>query len=295
MQLYIKLLCAVAFWGGTYIAGRMTAAEAGPFTLAFLRFALASLILALYTYYRQADALKLHGWKEFRDMFILGATGIFACNAFFFIGLQTVDAGRAAIITSNNPIFIALGAAIFLKESLTWRKALGIIIAIMGTIIAVSRADIAVFTGDSTFLDSFMWGDLAMFGCCLSWVIYAVYGQATLKHFSPLGLVTWSCIMGTALLFPFAISEGMLSDFIHYSSTLWISTLYLGAIGTALGFTWFYDAMQGLGATRASVFTSFVPIVAILCGWLMLGEEISVSLLVGTALAVSGVYLVNKA
>lgn len=295
MQLYIKLLCAVAFWGGTYIAGRMSAGEAGPFTLAFLRFALASIIMAVYTSYYHKDAMKLRNWKEFRDMFILGATGIFACNAFFFMGLQTVDAGRAAIITSNNPIFIALGATMFLKESLTWRKTLGIIIAIMGTIVAVSRADITVFTGNGNFLDSFMWGDLAMLGCCLSWVIYAVYGQATLKNFSPIGVVTWSCIMGTALLLPFAISEGMLTDFINYPATIWISTLYLGAIGTALGFTWFYDAMQGLGATRASVFTSFVPIVAIICGWLMLGEPLSASLLVGTLLAVSGVYLVNKA
>lgn len=290
MLLYLKLLASVAFWGGTYIAGRLAATEAGPLCLAFLRFAVASGLLITFAFYRHGGMPKLHGWRGARDMLILGATGIFAYNVLFFTALQTIHAGRASIITANNPIVVAIAAALFLKEPLTHTKSLGIIISIIGTIIAISRGSMDIFTGQA-----FSWGDIALVGCFVSWASYSVYGKATMKNYSALDAVTWSVVMGTILLFPFALYDGLLTRIMDYSSTVWLSALYLGAFGTVLGFTWFYEAVQGIGATRAAVFTCLVPIVAIICGWLMLGEPLSASLLVGTLLAVSGVYLVNKA
>lgn len=289
MLLYIKLLASVAFWGGTYIAGRLAAAEAGPLCLAFLRFAVASALLITLAMCRQGRMPKLHGLRGVRDMLILGATGIFAYNVLFFTALQTVHAGRASIITANNPIVVAIAAALFLKEPLTCSKGLGIIISIVGTIIAISRGSLDVFTGQA-----FSWGDLALVGCFVSWATYSVYGKATMKNYSPLDAVTWSVVMGTILLFPCAVYDGLFTRLADYSSTVWLSAIYLGMFGTVLGFTWFYEAVQGIGATRAAVFTCLVPIVAILCGWLMLGEQITVSLLIGTALVLGGVMLVNR-
>ncbi|MFI3270620.1 MAG: DMT family transporter [Pseudomonadota bacterium] len=91
-----------------------------------------------------------------------------------------------------------------------------------------------------------------------------------------------------------AVYDGLLTKAADYSATVWLSAGYLGMFGTVLGFTWFYEAVQGIGATRAAVFTCFVPIIAILCGWLMLGEQLTVSLFMGTFLVLSGVRLVNR-
>lgn len=290
MLLYVKLLASVAFWGGTYIAGRLAATEAGPLCLAFLRFAVASALLVAFAYYRHGGMPKLHGLRGVRDMLILGATGVFSYNVLFFTALQTVDAGRASIITANNPIVVAIAAALFLKEPLTRWKSLGIIVSIVGTVVAISRGSLDVFTGQGL-----SWGDLALVGCFVSWATYSVYGKATMKHYSALDAVTWSVVMGTVLLFPFAVYDGLLTKAVDYSATVWLSAGYLGMFGTVLGFTWFYEAVQGIGATRASVFTCFVPIIAIFCGWLMLDEQLTISLFVGTALVLGGVRLVNRA
>ncbi len=295
MLLYVKLLASVAFWGGTYIAGRLAAAEAGPLCLAFLRFAVASALLISFAYYRHGGMPKLYGLRGVRDMLILGATGVFSYNVLFFTALQTVDAGRASIITANNPIVVAIAAALFLKEPLTPWKFLGVVISILGTVVAISRGSLDVFTGHGL-----SWGDLALVGCFVSWAMYSVYGKAVMQshsghQYSALDTVTWSVVMGTILLFPFAVYDGLFIKAAHYSATVWLSAGYLGMFGTVLGFTWFYEAVQGIGATRAAVFTCFVPIVAILCGWSMLGEQLTLSLLVGTILVLSGVRLVNRA
>jgi drug/metabolite transporter (DMT)-like permease len=97
------------------------------------------------------------------------------------------------------------------------------------------------------------------------------------------------------MLLPFALYEGMMGDFSGYTMNHFICVAYLGILGTVIGFTWFYEAINTIGASRSAVFINFVPVAAILSGWFFLGEPLSLSLLVGVSLVVSGVYLTNSA
>lgn len=96
------------------------------------------------------------------------------------------------------------------------------------------------------------------------------------------------------MLLPFALHEGMLTAVRDYPISVWASIVYLGMFGTAIGFTWFYEGVNRIGAAKAGVFINFVPITAILSGWLFLGEPLSASLLLGAALVLTGVYTANK-
>jgi len=75
--------------------------------------------------------------------------------------------------------------------------------------------------------------------------------------------------------------------------TAWLSLFYLGFFGTVIGFVWYYEGIKALGPTKASLFINFVPISAVLLAFLILDEPITPSLLVGTILVSSGVYLTN--
>ena len=110
MVIYLKLRFTAVFWGGTVVAGRSLAQNVGPFSAAFLRFAVASFFLILLVWKTEGKAAFIRG-RQILPVFLLGLTGVFCYNVFFFKGLKLIEAVRAAIIIANNPIFIPLFAA----------------------------------------------------------------------------------------------------------------------------------------------------------------------------------------
>ncbi|OPX36427.1 MAG: EamA family transporter [Desulfobacteraceae bacterium 4484_190.2] len=289
MFVYIKLFLTAVFWGGTFIAGRVVAKDVGPFAASFLRFAIASVFLLFITWRvdRKLPALKR---AQIIPVILLGMTGVFAYNVLFFKGLKIIEAGRASLIIANNPIFITLFASYFFKEKLNPIKVTGIIISVIGAIIVISRGNpIELLNGNVG------WGELYIFCCVLTWVAYTLIGKAIMTELSPIVSVSYSSAVGAVALFVPAYFEGMMRDLVHYSTADWFGIFYLGFFGTVLGFVWYYQGIKIIGPMKASQFLNFVPISAVLLAFFMLGESITLSLLVGTIFVISGVYLTNRA
>ena len=285
---YLKLLLMALFWGGTFIAGRLLAAESPPFSAAFLRFTIASLALFILTRrsYGRMPRIPRDQWLP---LGLLGLSGIFAYNAFFFTGLARIEAGRAAVIVANNPIFIALFAALIFREPLGWKKVVGILLSIAGAVCVITRgAPLTVFSGGIGN------GELLIFGCVVSWTTYSLIGRATLRGLTPLVAVTWSALIGTLMLFPFALYEGVFSHLGDYSLRAWSCLVYLGLCGTVIAFVWYYQGIQKIGATRAGQFINFVPVSGVGLSSLLLGEPLTPALLYGLLLVSGGVWLANK-
>lgn len=287
MWIYLKLLLTALFWGGTFIAGRLLADRVGPFSAAFLRFAVAASLLLVLTI-RHEGRLPRINRNQFIGLLFLGMTGVFAYNAFFFKGLQLISAGRASLIIANNPVFITLFAALIFKEKLSWLKAGGILLSVTGALIVISKGDPAALLRGGVG-----WGEILIFGCVASWVAYSLIGKTIMKDLSPLVSVTYSALIGTAALFIPAVAEGMVREVPHYTVLDWVCISYLGVFGTVLGFVWYYEGIKALGPTRAGQFINFVPVCAILLAFFILGEPITWSLLVGAGFVISGVSLTN--
>ena len=288
MIIYLKLLLTAIFWGGTFIAGRVVAQGVGPFSAAFLRFAIASLFLILLARRYEGGLPRLKKGQIIPIIF-LGMTGVFAYNVFFFKGLKLISAGRASLIIANNPVFIALFAACFFKEKLNPIKVAGIIISVTGAIIVISRGNLSEIVSGGLGL-----GDLFIFFCVASWVAYSLIGKTIMSGLSPLVSVAYSSLVGALALFIPAYFEGMLQDLSHYSAPEWFSIFYLGFFGTVIGFVWYYEGIKTIGAVKAGQFINFVPISAILLAFFILREPITLSLIGGGLLVISGVYMTNK-
>ena len=287
MLIYLKLLLTAIFWGGTFVAGRSLAQNVGPFSAAFFRFAVASVFLVFLTWKIEGKLPVTKGSQIF-SVLLLGLTGVFCYNLFFFKGLKLIEAGRAAIIIANNPILIALFSAVFFKEKLNAVKVAGIVISVSGAMVAISRGNLA-----ELLEGNLGWGEFYIFLCVASWVVFSLLGKAVMSGLSPLASVTCSSITGTLLLFIPAFRED-LTHCMYYSISDWGNILYLGFFGTVLGFVWFYEGIAQIGPTKAGLFINFVPISAILLAFLILDEPLTVSLLVGTILVTAGVYLTNR-
>ena len=287
MIIYVKLLLTAIFWGGTFVAGRSLAQNVGPFSAAFFRFAVASVFLVFLTWKVEGKFSVLRR-GQILPVLLLGLTGVFCYNLFFFKGLKLIEASRAAVIIANNPIFIALFSALIFKEKLNSLKVAGILISVSGAIIVISRGNLLGILQGNLGL-----GEFYIFLCVLSWVIFSLLGKAVMADLSPLSSVAYSSITGTVLLFLPALREGM-ADCVYYSISDWWNIFYLGFFGTVLGFVWFYEGINHIGPTKAGLFINFVPVSAILLAFVILREPLTLSLLIGTLLVSTGVYLTNR-
>jgi drug/metabolite transporter (DMT)-like permease len=285
---YLKLLLTALFWGGTFIAGRYVAQDLPSFTTAFLRFALASAVLLVLTRLREGR-LPRPGRGQILPVLLLGLTGVFAYNALFFTGLRRIEASRAALIVASCPAFIAVASVLFLHERLNLAKMLGIPLSMLGAAVVISRGDLHQAAGGGVGF-----GELCIVGCVLSWAAYSLIGKAVMGRLSPLASVSYSSLTGAMALAVPAGFEGLLRNLHHASWANWVCIAYLAVFGTVLGFVWFYEGVKLIGPTRAGLFINFVPISAVVLGFLMLREPMTWSLAAGAVLVLFGVYLTNR-
>jgi drug/metabolite transporter (DMT)-like permease len=287
--IYIKLFLTALFWGATFIAGRQVSQNHGPFTIAFLRFAMASVLLLSLTWIKEGRLPRV-SLRQMPLVILLGMTGIFAYNVLFFKGLSLIEAGRAALIVATCPAFIAIASILFLREKIGPVQAIGIPLSILGATVVISKGDLGQIVAGGVGR-----GELYILGCVLNWAAYSLLGKVVMRQLSPLASVSYSSLIGAiALAFP-ALYEGLTRTVRHASLLDWTSIAYLAVFGTVIGFVWFYQGVQLIGTTRAGLFINFVPISAVILAFFMLREPITWSLAVGAVLVLSGVYLTNRA
>jgi drug/metabolite transporter (DMT)-like permease len=287
--LTLKLILTAVFWGGTFIAARRVVADMGPFSAAFLRFFIANAALLVIGLHRFGKSLFRVPRHQVVPLLCLGLTGIFLYNVCFFGGLKRIEAGRASAIVASNPVFIALLASCFGWERLTARKTAGILLSVFGALFVISRGNPA-----SILKGGLGAGEGFILGCVFSWVAYSLIGKSVLEHVPPLKAVFWSTVIGDVLLIFPAWREGLPSRLSSVTPGAWLGLLYLGLLGTVLGFVWYYQGVARLGAIRASQFINGVPISAVALGVLILHEPVTASLIAGTAFVIGGVTLTRS-
>ena len=278
----------VLIWGGTYVAGRSLNPAWDSVVTSFTRMVMAFVVLVGLC---AVSGVRL--WPISRRLFLLqillGLCGVFLYTIFFHKGIQTVEGGRASVIINTNPIMIAIMAALFLHEKLTPLKVAGVLLATLGTVYVVSHGHPL-----KLFSDRLTAGDGYMFMAAASWAAFGILGKIALwRGMLPLASITWSVFTGMLLLLPVAAATGHLEQIPRYASQDWFSIAYLGVFSTVCGFVFYYKIIQKVGAMRAGVICSAIPIAAIALTALLLDEPVTQSLTIGAAITVAGIFLVN--
>jgi drug/metabolite transporter (DMT)-like permease len=291
--IYAKLVVTAVIWGGTWVAARYAVQEVAPLGVAVWRFffATASLLALVVWHHGRLPGLNR---KELLLVIGLGASGIFIYNLFFLYGMQHIAAGRGALVVATTPVITLLAAAWLLKEGMTPLKAVGSALAFAGCLTVIGRGDpVALFRGQVGS------GDLLILGCALMWSIYTLIGRLgtqslAQRNLGALVMTAYASSAGFLMLLAVALTDNPAQLAPHYSPLAWSAILFLGLLGTTLGFTWFSAAVQKIGAQRASIFINLVPVAAVLQGALLLGERLDLSALIGGVLVICGVLLTQR-
>ena len=283
---YLKLAAMSFFFGGVFIAGRAIAGDVEPAMVAFLRFVIATVVLLVLLLSKERR-LPTPTPRQFMGLIALGLTGVFGYNLCLLSGLETVSSSRSSVIVATNPVFISLLSVMFPGDHLTRRKVMGIALSVIGAVFVASR-------GSLNNIIDFSPGDMAIVVSAICWASYSVIGKYVLNTLSPLVSVTYASILGLLMLLPVAMLQGNFQAIHTFNATVWLAIFYMAIFGTVCAFLLYYQGIKTLGVVRAGAFINLIPVSTIILALFILNEDIDASILIGTALTLTGIFLVNS-
>tara|TARA_B100001250_G_C19752146_1_gene768277 strand:+ start:565 stop:1473 length:909 start_codon:yes stop_codon:yes gene_type:complete len=292
-----------AIWGSTWAIGRFLSygiddanrASMGPATSAWLRYVFAVFAFAAWCWiYRNKGGPRIlprerNAWKYTFWMALLGTMGY---QLLFMNGMKWTAAGDASLIIPVNPVFTVLLAVPMLGQRLSSRMVLGLLFGLAGVATVVGWSP----NTDIPFEHRLI-GDVMIALAALTWAATSNLTKMALSEGTvgtPLEIVVWYSIVGWVLLTPWMLIEVWSTGVPVPSSAEWASVAYLGLVSTVLTYAWFARGIDRIGTTAAASYVFLVPVFGVLSGWLMLGESIGVSMLVGFCLIVIGVREVQR-
>jgi drug/metabolite transporter (DMT)-like permease len=220
-------------------------------------------------------------------MLFLGLTQIAFPYAFTFWGEQYMTAGLTALLFATLPFFVAAFAHFIIPdERLNAWKLLGMLVSFIGVTVIFSRE--LMITASS------FWGGVAVIVSAASAGCANVVGKKYSESINSTANVVVQMGVGAVLL----IVAGVVTERqvpLNLGQTSILMIVYLAVVGSAFGFISLYWLFTRMEVTRISLFTFITPIVAVLLGWLMLGEQVDTNVAVGGSLILVGVVLVNQA
>jgi drug/metabolite transporter (DMT)-like permease len=271
-------LVTVTLWASAFVAIRSASSQLSPEALALGRLTLASIALGLVV------AVRREPLPAARDVPAIAFCGVF-WFALYNIALndaeRQVDAGTAAMLVNLGPLLIALFAGVVLGEGFPPPLLAGCAIAFAGTIL------IGAATSKHGVVPS--WSALLCIAAALFYAMSVVAQKPLLSRSSPLAITWLACTVGALVCLPWA---GTLARELPETRASAIGAMaYLALVPLTLGFlTWGY-ALARTTAGRMGATLYLVTPIAILLGWLLLGEAPPATALAGGGLCLIGVYI----
>jgi len=285
---YGEAFFAVIVWGASFIATKIALKEISPLTIVWLRFLMGVVILGLAVVLRKQFSLP--DKKEWSYFALLGFLGITFHQGLQSNGLRTSEAGTTAWIVSTTPIFMALLGWLILKEGLGWAKTFGILIAFIGVLVVISKGNI----GSVSIGRLGAPGDILILVSAVNWAVFSALSRRGLKSYPASLMMFYVMSFGwlfTSLLF---IPTNGFAEIGNLTSNGWMGIAFLGIFCSGLAYIAWYDALKALTAAQTGVFLYLEPLVTVVVAFFVLGEAITPALLVGGAVILFGVWLVNK-
>lgn len=276
-------LVVTVLWGVSFVATRVAVAEVPPLVLAFIRFAIAVVVLGPWL----ARDLRAVGWR-WRDQLAfaaVGFTGVTLAFVFENLGLARTTAAHGSLIVATTPLATAVTEALVRRVVPPGRTLVGLVLAFAGTALIIGQPAAA----DGATLV----GDLLMLCTVVVWVVYSLQ-VARLSETHTTGRITNLAILwGVVTLLPLAAAEAWTGELAWPSPAALVSILFLGVACSALAYLWWNRALQVLGVTATNSLIYCVPLVAVAAGVLLLDEPLTVAVVAGGAMVIGGVALAN--
>lgn len=271
-----------ALWGGSYLFMRLCVGILQPLAIVECRLVIAATfmgcLLLLVPKWRSYLRLQAQAWKKLVFIALFNSVIPFLVIAY---AIQFINAGTGSVLNATSPIWTAMIGAFWFGEKLTPSRIAGLVIGFLGIVFLMWGK--AGFGGDGVGLAVVA----AMVGT-LSYGICSNYLKRYASDLPPLTITFWSTfIAAILLLYPasFAIPVNDLPI------KALVGIVGLGIFSTAIAYMLFFRLAESAGATVAITVTFLVPVFSMLWGEIFLGEEVTLRMLLGALIVLSGTAL----
>ena len=283
---WLLLLLLGLMWGTSYAFIKLGVQSLPTFTLIATRLGIGLALLA--TVVAIAREPLPRDLRTYGHLLVMAVINIVIPFTLITTAERSVDSAVAAILNGAVPLVVIVVAALFLHdEPMTVNRVVGLVVGYAGVIVLVSRGLTSLATPGSVT------GELALIGSTIAYGVGAVYSRRNTRGLRPMipalfqvGFA-FAIMSALAMLFeaPFAV---------QWNTDALIAVLWLGLLGSGVAYILNFRLLGRIGATRTSLRAYLLPIVGIVTGALMFGEQIDARVILGTGLVIAGVALVNS-
>ncbi|WP_119318041.1 DMT family transporter [Companilactobacillus formosensis] len=279
----VFLTIASIIWGAMFVVVKIIVDEVHPIQLVWLEYLIALVFLIGYSVMKRE---KWHiNWPDLKLIFWIGIIGNTISLVAQEMGTGLSNAQTGSVITSTIPAFMIIFGWLILKEKLDKVKIFSVIIAILGVVMIVGLK----MSGTNVIL-----GVLLLVLDSIAWALMSVLVKKV-KTYSSLQITIMSTVVAVVALTPFILSDLQSLTSINFvDPKVILSLLYIGAVSTAVAYVMWNRGLQIVSAGSSGLFYLIQPIVGSFLGWLLLGEQISVGFVIGSAMILASVWISVK-
>ncbi|MEU3527588.1 DMT family transporter [Streptomyces sp. NPDC038707] len=276
---FLALAGTVVLWASAFPAIRVGVSGLGLAALSLLRLAIAAVVLAAIAPFAGVRVPKR---GDLPQIALCGLTGMTAYQVLLNWGEIHVEAGTASLLIAVAPVFSVLLGSAFLSEHISRNVAVGSVIALAGTAVVTLSEGVSGFTAAS----------LVVLAAAVVQGVYHFASKPLLRHYTGLEVATYAMIAGTVFALPLAPATARALT--HAPLDALLAVAFLGLLPSALGFVIWGYAVARLPLAVSTAALYLVPPVALLVSFVWLGEIPHPVELLGGAVVVAGVVLINR-
>ncbi|MBT9487008.1 MAG: DMT family transporter [Rubrivivax sp.] len=282
----VLLWVVPALWSSNYIIARLAPGVIAPHALALGRWGLALALMLPFVWHE----LRSQPWqREWRQLLVLGATGMWICGAWVYLGGQSTTATNIALIYAATPVAIAALGVKLLHERMSGAQRVAIVFALAGVLFIIVKGDVG-----NLLAVRFTVGDGWIVGAAISWTLYSVLLRRWPSVLGPAARLAAIIGGGIVVLLPFTLWEWWIGPALPVTPAAIGLVVLAAVVPGVLSYTAYSYLQRELGASRTALLLYLAPVYGAFNAWLFLGEMPGWHHAIGAALILPSIWLATR-